>query len=187
MKKSPLLITTTSLLLITLPPEVSAQSNNTNDNVIRLTKPAQVSVAFESLDFNNDDILEKQEIIDFMSVLFDEQYKTPRAPVLTQMHFGKTNKTNQKPKPKVIREYSKEDFVNSNTSRLLENDQNKDEKLTRDEYQVRDAYNYSKEECLKIIEEQDKKPKSFGAIQKSILNGDSNKKSFCQNKYKLYD
>ena len=63
-----------SLLLLAQPPEVSAQSNNTNDNVIRLTKPAQVSVAFESLDLNNDDIIEKQEIIDFMSVLFDKQY-----------------------------------------------------------------------------------------------------------------
>ncbi len=150
-----------------------------SDNSSRMIKAPQVAAYFEDIDINGDEMLDETEVRDAYAVLFDTKYKNP-PPTLGSISFGGES-SSQKP-PKVKREYSRSDFIESNTLRLFYNDKDSNSMLSTSEYQVRKEYSYSKEECKEVLSEIENKPKTFSAISDAILNGDSHKKYFCETK-----
>ncbi len=153
-----------------------------NDNSWRAVKSPQVAVYFEDIDINSDGVLDRVEVSDAYAVLFDNKYKNP-PPRLGSISFG-GEASSQKP-PKIKHEYSKSEFIESNTLRLFSNDKDNDSMISTSEYQVRRDYDYSEEQCKNIVSEVKNKPNTFSAISDAILNGDSQKKHFCETKYKL--
>jgi|GEM_PF-3166077 len=149
---------------------------------IRVIEPPQYSVKYESIDMNFDGSLDREEVESFFGKMFDVKNENNGfAPRLSKVHFG-----NKKPEPKpVVIEFSKSDFIKVNTDKVFERDANANGVVVLSEYQDKNSYNFTKEQCKKIIKKS-KQPKShFERITADIEGGETSKVKYCEKKYSL--